>query len=327
MRSVTARCLSLMLVIVLSLTLPPGALARYLANDEGPQRGTHLFNPTEAIVRVAEPMPIQPTPLKVSLTKSIFSRGEQVSAVVETTGQVLITSDLSRSSFQQDVVGSKTISLGPVNEDGYFAVHFQVDTTQQVLQLLFLKTSSQFELLNLAVPVKMADVGPAAQLITAMEKFLKNINASRVARAYSTAKTKFPKENAIALGNTVLICLITIPIGTWLVCATTVGGQVVDFAFKLNEELIDVMGPTKDKVLSAEEAALLKKWTGVSKTLPDAVNIIFGSGKGDKFFAALKVGTGVGEAIVENEDGKFVFKTTGDFIKKYEVIYSLKSKP
>jgi hypothetical protein len=126
------------------------------------------------------------------------------------------------------------------------------------------------------------------------------------------------------LGNTVIICLITIPTGTFVACAGTAGGVAIDFIFKLNEELIDVMGPTKDRVLTAAEASLLKTWAGAAKVIPDAVKLFFPKDKVEHVFAALKVGTGVGEVVVDNADGKFVFKTTGDFFKKYEAVFKLK---
>jgi len=261
---------------------------------------------------------------EVSLTKSIFGNGEQVQAVVRSPAQVIVGSDLSRSSRQFDIFGTRTIDLGPISTDGYSIVTVDDGANKTALQVLFLKQGANFEAVSRFVPIALADIGPAAELKPAIEKYLANVTASRTSRAYAAAKAKFPSENAVALGNTVVICLITIPTGMWVACAATVGGVAVDFMFKLNEELIDVMGPTKDRILNAAEANLLKTWMGAAKLIPDAVKLIFGGDKVEKVFSALKLGTGGGEIIIDNADGKFAFKTSGDFFKKYEVILKLK---
>lgn len=259
----------------------------------------------------------------ISLTKSVFSQGEQVQAVIRSPAQVLVGSDLLRSSRQFDIFGTKTVDLGAITTDTYCVITTDDGSNKAALQILFLRQGSNFEAITTLVPLARNDAGPTAQIGPAIEKFLRNINASRVGRAYASAKAKFPSENAVALGNTVIICLITIPTGTWLACAATVGGVAVDFMFKLNEELIDVMGPTKDRVLTEAEANLLKTWAGAAKVVPDAAKLIFSSDKVEKVFSALKVGTGAGEVVIDNADGKFIFKTAGDFFKKYEVIFKL----
>lgn len=281
--------------------------------------GPRLTSPTAS--SFAPRPPLAP---EVSLTKSVFSSGEHVQAIIKSPAEVLVGSDLSRTSQQFQIFGTKTIDVGPISTDGYNVVTVDDGVSKTALQVLFLKQGANFEAISRFVPLAASDIAPTAQLKPAIEKFLANVNANRVARAYASAKTKFPAENAVALGNTVIICLITIPTGTWVACAATVGGVAVDFMFKLNEELIDVMGPTKDRILTASEANLLKTWAGAAKLVPDAFKLIFAGDKVEKVFSALKVGTGGGEIIVDNADGKFAFKTSGDFFKKYEVIFKLK---
>lgn len=271
--------------------------------------------------------PRPPTPLKVSLTKSLFSKNEQVQVVVETPGGVLVSSDFSKNSTHFDIFGTKTIAVGPIQASGYYTIDFTVGDARRVIQALFLEQGSKFEAIPLVAAVANTDLTPPTQLVPAMEKFLKSINSNRVSRAYAAAKAKFPSENVIALGNTVVICLIALPTGAWVVCAATVGDVAIDFALKINDELLDVLGPTKDKVLTAGEVTLLKKSIGSLKLIPDAYKLLFGKGAVEKALSALKLGLGGSEVIVDNADGKFAFKTANDFIKKYEVIFSLKPKP
>jgi len=310
------RCTRCTLLLVITLT-PLFHLAAQTSTGKG--------NPAELAGAASLRAALRPpTPLKVSLTKSLFSKNEQVQVVVETPATVLVSSDLSKSTTQFDIFGAKTITVGPIQASGYYTIEFTAGDARRVIQALFLEQGSRLEAVPLVAPVVSSDLIPPAQIVPAMEKFLRNINSSRIGRAYAAAKSKFPSENAIALGNTVVICLITLPTGAWVACATTVGGLAIDFALKLNDELLDVLGPTKDKVLTAAEVDLLKKSIGSLKLIPDAYKMLFGKGVVDKVFGALKLGTGAGEVIVDNTDGKFAFKTTNEFVKKYEVIYSLK---
>jgi hypothetical protein len=228
--------------------------------------------------------------------------GDTVWARTDAKGDVLIESDLSRTSSQRKVGQDGKVSIGNANAPGISFVRLVTPDGGAAVICVVVTEGGGRRLV--AESIKLTDREPAAAAVgiedTLLKKFADEVAKDQYAAAVAAARNVargWLVKHAVDATATVTICILPVP-GTQTVCVARIGDHLVDLGFEFTDALID-----ECKGLRDEEKRSLHRWLQAGRTLVDLRSIIRADRKLEKVIEAASAGVSLAEFTAKDKGG------------------------
>jgi hypothetical protein len=254
----------------------------------------------------------------------IVNAGDNLVVVVNSAGTALITTDISQSSFQQDLTASQSVNLGAVNGPGFFGVLISTDTDSFSSLVTIATSGASLAVLHDDVTGTLADpidFTPAPAGGDAIDHFNQNLTLDILKRAVAKAVQDHPAEIALAAGTTGIICLVAGAAGQFeivieeLVDATSAALGIVI------EECLDIM--VGDGVLSQSDADNLKKLLNFTTLIAGLSRIQKGAPAIDTIDNLFGAGDSAVDLTNPDDNTQFTSKASVGFFHKIAIIIKI----
>jgi|GEM_PF-4696860 len=243
--------------------------------------------------------------LSAIVEKTELAKGSQVKCKVNVDGSAGIESDLSRSSFSQEVGAGATIEVGPANEAGlYFVKLIQIPKTPVVVPIFIASGAQPGTFFVESLPFKPPIAGKSPKvtedLIDRFSKAIKKDDYGAIRKAAKLCVTSWLSKNTVGATGTMTICILPVP-GARAVCFARIGDHIVDLGFEFTNALID---STPD--LSDKDKGQLRQWLQTGRTIIDLSKIIRADTKLEKVLEAATIGVNLIEFNAKDKSGSVI---------------------
>jgi hypothetical protein len=254
--------------------------------------------------------------VELSLVASSVGVGDNVQVSIKAAGTVLLESDFSLSSTELEVLGEKTVDVGPAKGPGVYLVRARQGKEWAPLVVLVTPADGKLALEALTGQFTAREVVPDSLAA----KYFGGFTVNRLQKAIKTAAVTWGPQNIVGVTTIVLICPIGFLSGAGVaVCAGPVGSKALDFSEAVLTTMADLL--VQENVLTPEEAKTIKLGISVPYLM---VKLYAPESYLDKLLEAVEFGAT--QTFSDNPELIFGVKFSKDLKEKAEIAIEIIKK-